>query len=156
MATGNLSTPRTPMPTARGHLGLAEEGGLFYAIGGLTSANQVTGLVEEYDPQADDWRTVLPLPSTRWRLTAAAIDGRVYALGGVDDLGNTHAEVLRLAPPAVWVSALPLGLGRFSHATAALDGIVHTTGGLLPSGLATAIHEVLDPATAQLYVMRKD
>ena len=144
------------MPTARGHLGLAEEGGLIYALGGFTTANQATRLVEEYNPQTNTWRTVLPMAGDRWRLSATAVDGRVYALGGLDELGNVQPDVMRLAPPSIWVLALPLGLPRLSHASAVLDGKIHTTGGLLSTGATIANHEVLDPGTAQLYVMRKD
>jgi hypothetical protein len=148
-------TARAPMPTARGYFGLAEESGLLYAIGGFTSANQVTSVAEEYDPLADTWRTILPLNFDRWRLSAAAVDGRVYAMGGVDGLGTTQGDVMRLAPPAVWVAALPLSLPRFSHATAVLDGVIHTTGGRLSTGAAVVTHEALEPGTARLFVMRK-
>ena len=30
----------------------------------------------------DTWRTVAPLPSPRWRLGAAAVRGKIYAVGG--------------------------------------------------------------------------
>lgn len=39
-------------------------------------------MVERYNPELDEWRAVAPMPSPRCSLGAAAVGGKVYAIGG--------------------------------------------------------------------------
>jgi hypothetical protein len=84
------------MPTPRGAGWAVESNGKIYVIGGAQanirgnptaplsthSPQLVLGTVEEYDPAADRWRTRAPIPTPRNHLIAAAVGGKIYAIGG--------------------------------------------------------------------------
>src|SRR5436190_8462385 len=44
--------------------------------------------MEAYDPGADTWKTLAPLPATRRDLALAAAGGRLYAIGGSAVVGG--------------------------------------------------------------------
>jgi N-acetylneuraminic acid mutarotase len=91
------------------------------------------------------------LPLQLWSLAAAAdLDGGVYAIGGEDVYGRSHAVVYRFTGSQEgWVSMQPLATARASlAATTGLDGKIYALGGavgLVPSGAA----EVYDSALNQ-------
>lgn len=85
------------MPTPRGSAQAVAVGGKIYVIGGAHSnipgkpstepmlANVpqiVTGIVEEYDPASNTWRTRASMPTARMHFLAAAVDGKIYAING--------------------------------------------------------------------------
>ena len=37
---------------------------------------------QDYDPLSDSWHTVMPMPTARSGPAAAAVGGRIYAVGG--------------------------------------------------------------------------
>jgi hypothetical protein len=39
-------------------------------------------VVDVYDPGTDTWTTAADFPTPRWDLTAAVVDGKIYAIGG--------------------------------------------------------------------------
>ncbi len=52
-----------------------------YAIGGMS--NQVVkGVTEEYDPSLNKWKQKAPMLIPRMGLTTAAVNGKIYAIGG--------------------------------------------------------------------------
>jgi N-acetylneuraminic acid mutarotase len=57
-------------------------GNKIYIIGGLKDG-AVTGSVEVYDTQADNWSIAAPLPVPMHHPNVAAIDGKVYVFGGI-------------------------------------------------------------------------
>jgi N-acetylneuraminic acid mutarotase len=85
-----------PMPTKRGSPVAVAVGGKIYVIGGAaTPANQpevtavhpakphvVLGTVEEYDPATNTWRARTPMPTPRNHAVGAAVNGKVYVIGG--------------------------------------------------------------------------
>ena len=72
---------RAAMAAPRGGLGLAVTGSALYAIGGGWA--QPVDFNERYDPDTDTWSSIpTPLPA-QWRnLGVAALDGRIFAIGG--------------------------------------------------------------------------
>jgi len=85
------------MPTARDSLAAAVLNGKIYAIGGFSS-NTPLDTVEVYDPVSNSWTTssaiggspgtVVPMPTARWGLAAAAVNGKIYAIGGINTMGQ--------------------------------------------------------------------
>ena len=51
----------------------------------------VLSTVEEYDPTTNRWRSRSPMPTARNHLLAAAVNGRIYAIGG--RLGSAQIRV---------------------------------------------------------------
>ena len=70
------------MPMARAHHAAAALNGKIYVLGGENAG--ALDVVEEYDPSADLWRTLAPLPSVRNRLAVVPVAGRMLAIGGTD------------------------------------------------------------------------
>src|SRR5260370_889622 len=85
------------MPTARDSLAAAVLNGNIYAIGGFSS-NTPLDTEEVYDHVSNSWTTssaiggspgtVVPMPTARWGLAAAAVHGKVYAIGGINTMGQ--------------------------------------------------------------------
>jgi N-acetylneuraminic acid mutarotase len=84
-----------PMPTKRGAAGAAVVNGKIYVIGGAgvvpgsnetgihpARAHQVLWLNEEYDPATNSWRARAPMPTPRNHHVVAAVNNKIYAIGG--------------------------------------------------------------------------
>jgi N-acetylneuraminic acid mutarotase len=87
-------TTKAEMPTARKAPGTCAVDGTIYAIGGstgnegpppedLTEALEfLFSSVEEYNPATDTWTMKPDLPAPRTFLSASAVNGKIYAIGG--------------------------------------------------------------------------
>src|SRR5262245_22471739 len=99
--------------------------------------------------RAEGWRSGPPMPTARSELTGAAVDGRIYAVGGIAQLGITPA--LQVFDPAAseWSRLASAPQGRHHAAMAALGGRLILTGGFdnLPFGADDAADEtwIYDP-----------
>jgi N-acetylneuraminic acid mutarotase len=67
---------------------LAEVKGRIYMFGGFTRAEKGKPMwvpvnhTWEYDPQADAWRALAPLPVARGSANAIHVNGRIHVIGG--------------------------------------------------------------------------
>lgn len=85
------------------------------------------------------WKSLAPLPVARAETAAAALGGRVYAVGGREDSGPI-AEVLWLSPPFdLWSAATPLAEARSAHALFALGGELVAAGGRGAGGILGSV-----------------
>ncbi|MGH9119093.1 MAG: Kelch repeat-containing protein [Acidimicrobiales bacterium] len=76
------------------------------------------------------WRDLTPLPTARANLATAALDGLVYAIGGIGDPDLDLAVVDTFDPrTGRWSTSLPLPQPRGQAGAAALDGLVYVAGG---------------------------
>ena len=77
---------RRPIKTPRQEVGVAWLDGHVYVIGGILQDRSTTGIVERYDPGADEWKSVTALPDdTRvHHVGAASCGGKLYAIGGLN------------------------------------------------------------------------
>jgi len=94
------------MPTAReGAHAVGLPDGRIAVLGGATGCNRpncvgatVYNKVEVYNPTADVWTTLPSMHTPRYRLGAALVGDKLYALGGVNQTGATASvEVLNLS-----------------------------------------------------------
>jgi N-acetylneuraminic acid mutarotase len=89
-------TTKTPMPTARHAHASAVVDGKIYVIGGGPDggANHAgpdgLSVVEAYDPTTDTWTTKADIPAPRGLLSASAVDGKIYAIGGKTTTKDPH------------------------------------------------------------------
>lgn len=128
-------TEAAPMPTPRLAFATVVLGNNVYAIGGRDATDAPLGAVEVYDPSTDTWSIGAPLSVPRYWLGAAAgADGRIYAVGGISDLGFDDA-VESMLPGEPWRNMAPLPAPRawLSCATAP-DGRVLAIGGATAAG----------------------
>src|SRR5262249_51922331 len=81
-------TRKRPMPVASHHIAVTELGGKIYAFGGFVAplvgppAWVPIANAWEYDPAADSWTPLAPMPTRRGAAMAAAAGGRLYVIGG--------------------------------------------------------------------------
>jgi N-acetylneuraminic acid mutarotase len=75
------------------------------------------------------WQAATPMPLARSELAAAVLDGRLYAAGGIAQLGATHAFQVYDPADDSWRSLAPLPEPRHHFGMAALDGRIYVSGG---------------------------
>lgn len=88
---------KTPMAIPRGELAAVTINGKIYAIGGIgyecgifcgdSKKETILRIVEEYDPVSDNWTRKSPMPIARTGLAVAAINGKIYVFGGINEAG---------------------------------------------------------------------
>ena len=105
----------------------------------------------DYDPPTDKWRPRAPLPRALDHIGTAALNGKIYAIGGFVG-GGVHKDGQNTAfeyDPALdsWRILAPMKIGRGSVSVVALDGKIHAIGGRDPGGTVLPLHEVYDAAT---------
>jgi len=92
--TNTWTQKSAKMPTPRSLFSVSVVNGKIYAIGGdrrNINVNNIvnpygTSLVEEYDPVKDVWTKKVNMPTKRCCLSTAAVKGKIYAIGGTDEL----------------------------------------------------------------------
>lgn len=121
----------------------------------LISGADILDLVEVYDPEANSWETLAPMPGPRAYFSACMANGKIYAIGGICKfpiLGLT--SILEYDPLSdTWEEKQPLSKGRYLPSTCVINGKIFCIGGN-PTDLAangsTAV-EVYDPAKDSVY-----
>ena len=138
---------RASMEVARSEIPAVGIGDLVYVPGGLVSAPQgvgVTASVERYSIRDDRWASVADLPEPRHHAMAAAIDGRLYVLGGFDASGFNPVDGAWVFDPAVgtWseIADLPETVGAGAAVT--IGDSIYVVGGV-PGGRSLLVY---DPA----------
>ena len=124
-------TERTPMPTARGALGVAVYQGRLYAIGGFTGTMN-SPAVEVYDPGTNAWTTAAPMPTPRDHLAVVTAGTKIYAIGGRPQLDYSQnlATVEEYDPHADrWRARAQLPTARSGITAGVIDGEIFVLGG---------------------------
>jgi hypothetical protein len=85
LRTGTWRTGRAPIPTPRGGFATGAVDGRIVTIGGESAAG-VHEQVELYDPAADTWTTLAPMPLPRHGIQGAPLGAGVWIAGGGTDL----------------------------------------------------------------------
>ncbi len=149
--TGGVWGFKTSLPTGRGYLAAAAVNGRVYAIGGASgggSGDNTTTANEEYDPVTNTWRSRAGMPTARGGLRAAAVDGKIYAIGGgyrdtSYHLLGTNEEYDPVTN--TWRSRAGMPTAREAFAIAAVNGKIYALGG--SNGFnPVAVNEMYDPA----------
>lgn len=126
---------RAPMPTSRALMAAAEANGRIYAISGVTSDPEqgefITDAVEEYDPIANMWTRKAPIPTPRQLAVAAAVDGKIYVVGGAGGENNEPVATVEVYDPATdsWGIVADIPTPRLAPAIGAIDGKIYVAGG---------------------------
>jgi N-acetylneuraminic acid mutarotase len=159
-------TKKQPMPRPSHHAALAAANGKIYVMGGfvppvdtalpLGAAWQPIDNAWQYDPVADSWKSLAPLPTKRGSAVAVEVGGKIYTIGGattmegpvLDDsrgrLGESKddqffsafgpARVLsvnEVYDPATnkWHSRSPMSVPRNHAFAGAVNGKIYVIGG---------------------------
>ena len=123
-------------------------GNVIYVAGGLAEGGQISDVVEALDTRTGTWSRRASLPTPRMELTAVAVNGTVWALGG--STGRAPTGVVEVYNPADdrWSSAEPLPTPRYSLAASVANGRVYAVGGQTPERAVTVV-EVADPVRSR-------
>lgn len=170
----NAWTKKKNMPLLSHHLALAELNGKIYVMGGFVkpekgpTAWQPIDNAWEYDPAADTWKALAPLPSKRGSASAAVINGKIHVIGGAGVHPESKEVSIHPARPHravstndvydpatnTWESRSPMPTARNHAAIGAVSNKIYVIGGRVGNGFITRasntdIVEVYDPATDQ-------
>src|SRR4030095_14126873 len=158
-------TKKQSMPRPAHHAALAAANGKIYVMGGfvppsdtalpLGAAWQAIDNAWEYDPAADSWKSLPPLPTRRGSAVAVEVGGKIYTIGGattvdgpgLDDaqgrLGDPKAPFFTAFGPArvlsvnevydpatkKWESRAPMSVARNHAFAGAVNGKIYVIGG---------------------------
>ncbi|MGH7255431.1 MAG: Kelch repeat-containing protein, partial [Nitrospirales bacterium] len=115
---------------------------LIFALGSLASASQAS-------VPDGTWEGAAPAPTKRTEVTAAALEGKIYLLGGFSEprLGNlltyTVTTAVEVYDPVTdrWMTAAPLPVGLHHAAAAVIGDRLFVVGGFTPT-IFSAWHPV--------------
>jgi N-acetylneuraminic acid mutarotase len=137
-----------PMPSRRGAANAVVANNRIYVIGGVvpagkeasvhpSRAHKSVGTVEEYDPASNTWRERTPMALPRNHATAAAVNGKIYVIGGrvggaFITSGSSNVDVVEEYDPANDVWGPPrakMPSARSAIASGVFGGRIYVTGG---------------------------
>jgi N-acetylneuraminic acid mutarotase len=171
-AAGDKWTKKKNMPLAAHHVAVAENGGKIYVFGGGVQKQAGGGAYVpannawEYDPAADSWKALAAMPAPRLAAVAAAVNGKIYVMGGATNYRNRDGQSLEPNQPHrvldinevydpatnTWAAKQVLPTPRNSMFVGVVNAKIYLIGGRVAtafatSGSATDIVEEYDPAT---------
>ncbi len=168
-----------PMPSQRGASSAAVVNGKAYVMGGMavhpgtpngpvnigtddTPRRSVT-TVEEYDFASDQWRERTPMPTPRHHFVVAAINGKIFALGGRQGLARPsvgYSSAVEEYDPAndLWLaSRTPMQVARQDMSFGVYEGRLYVIGGGFRNAFSSFENvramEVYEPASNQWFML---
>ena len=97
---------------------------------------------------AGKWEPKAPLLRKRWGLGTETVNGKIYAIGGQDDLPDAGKKVAEYDPDRdQWTEKKGLPTGRFRLATGMVRGKIYVFGGTTNNFEAVPTVEEYDPKT---------
>jgi N-acetylneuraminic acid mutarotase len=158
------------MPLASHHVSFSEHKGKIYAFGGFVlpqSGPPAWVPIDnawEYDPAADTWRALAPLPTKRGSPVAVSVGDKLYVIGGATTLPGADAvhparphysvgAVEEYDPAAnVWRSRAPIPTPRNHAVAGVVNGKIYVIGGRVGGAFVSSgssnvgVVEEYDPA----------
>ena len=129
------------LPTGRQAFSTAVVGGKIYLIGGNLFENEKGGpfgrsLVEVYDPQNNSWQRLADMPTPRLLSRAAAVNGKIYVVGGYSAIDRRIANIKMLKVVEVydpqtdtWVRKQGMSQARILFGAGVVAGKIYAIGG---------------------------
>jgi N-acetylneuraminic acid mutarotase len=138
---------------------VAAIGNNVYVVSGMTGApispllnRTVTGAVDVYDTTTNKWSSIPPIPVPLHHPNVAAVDNKLYVLGGIPSLINWTASPVSFvfdASSNKWTSLEPLPNPRGSAAVGVHGKTVYLVGGLSAKGNAVNTVSSFDTASGK-------
>lgn len=172
-------TKKKPMPLPSHHVAFAELGGKIYAFGGFVPPSSGPPAwvpidnAWEYDPVADTWRALAPMPTRRGSPVAAVVGGKIYVIGGASTHPGSNEPAVHPARPHrslatleeydpatnTWRGRSPMPTARNHAAVGVVNGRIYVIGGRIGAAFIsvasnTDVVEEYDPATDQWGAVR--
>ncbi len=154
-------TKKKDIPVHVHHQAQAAYNGKLYIFGGCLRAitgEGATANTWEYDPVADSYKALAPLPVKRCSAQAETVNGKIYVIGGLETfengLGNRVSGRNEMYDPATntWTARSPMPTSRNHAYSGVVNNKIYVIGGRIAAGnigLVTNIDvvEEYDPAT---------
>jgi N-acetylneuraminic acid mutarotase len=164
-------TKKKPMALPAHHVAFTEYKGKIYAFGGFVYPQSgppswvPTDNAWEYDPAADTWKALAPMPTKRGAAVASAAGGKIYVIGGATSRpGAKDIAITPTTPQTVlgtveeydpetntWRERSPMPTPRNHAAIGTVNGKIYVIGGrvgeafIAPSTDVSVVEEY-DPA----------
>ena len=127
----------TPMPTTRSEMPAVELNGLIYVPGGfgsvpggLANGKGPVTTFDVFDPAADQWRSLAPMPEPRHHMMLTTYHGKIYVFGGFIDLWITQSNTWVYDPAGDhWTVLKPMPAPRTAGAAVTLGDYIYLVGG---------------------------
>lgn len=118
---------KSPIPTARGEIGVVVYKKKIYTFGGWVG-NKACDAVEVYDIEKDTWKALSPLPKSMSMVSAVMIKDKFYILGATT--GTTNAHFYEYDPETNIYKSLPVfTISRGLIQLAIIDNKIYAAGG---------------------------
>ena len=146
-------TEKKGMPRSAHHAAIAAANGKLYVIGGFVPPKDTQiptgGAWEpiadtwEYDPAADSWKSLAPVPTKRGAAVAVEVAGKIYVIGGATTVAGSKDPYFTFFGPSLvlttnevfdpatnkWESRKPMSVARNHAYAAAVNGKIYVIGG---------------------------
>ena len=103
-----------------------------YVMGGFDAADVILSDVYEYDPIIDKWTKKADMPTARVGMSASAVAGKIYAVGGLSSFDPfIKVPTVEIYDPNTdaWQEGVGLPDARGYHVSAVVDGKIYIIGG---------------------------
>jgi N-acetylneuraminic acid mutarotase len=146
-------TQKRGMPRSAHHAAIATANGKLYVIGGFVPPKDTQiptgGAWEpiadtwEYDPAADSWKSLAPVPTKRGAAVAVEVAGKIYVIGGATTVADSKDPYFTFFGPSLvlttnevfdpatnkWESRRSMSVARNHAYAAAVNGKIYVIGG---------------------------
>jgi hypothetical protein len=155
-------SPRTPMPTPRAYASAVVHQNQIYVVGGVSCTSNcqqfynAVGTLEAYDPQTDTWEQLPPMPTPRVGPLVAALNGKIYVMGGFNRENGTDFELFTRRVVEIyniatrtWIRGPDMLKPRAWGKAVVLNGEIYVLGGCGDYTYSPGYHggcEVYDPS----------
>ena len=142
MNTWTSSIPS--MQSEREGLGVAVLNDCIYAVGGRNREEGSLNTAEVLDMTeggTQEWRNISSMNTRRWGVGVAAMNGRLYAVGGWD--GRQRLSSVESYDPErnVWSNIADLSVPRGGAGVAVVDGVLYCVGGWSSTGAVKTVEK---------------
>jgi N-acetylneuraminic acid mutarotase len=143
--TSSRWSTRAMLPDLNSEFSVAELNRRIYVCGGYPADRVTVRTVQVYDADTDQWSHTTPLPIPLNHSMAAAVNGKLYVIGGQTDAsgsGNFVNTVFEFNPvTALWTTNAPMPTARSSGAAAVIGDLIYIAGGRPPRGHDFAVYD---------------
>ena len=137
-------TKKKSLPVGVHHQAQAVLNGKLYIFGGCNQGISGVGAVTntwEFDPVADSYKALAPLPAKRCAASAEEVGGKIYVIGGLEPFENGDGTRVtgrnEVYDPATntWTTRSPMPTSRNHAFSGVVNGKVYVIGGRIGSGM---------------------
>ena len=138
---------RAPLLAENSEMSVAQWGNKIFVFGGYPSTRETVGTVQVYDATTDRWQIEPPLPTPVNHSMAAALEGKLYVVGGQEKAGGKankaqFQDLVQIYDIAskTWSEGSRMPTKRSGGGAAVIKGKIYVTGGRPPHGHDFAVY----------------